>query len=80
MENREHIKLLKENGELYVWCLEQASARYQGILSQEKIDKLNSIGFDWVYYENALDEIGYSWKSNNPNGLRYKDKNEKDAS
>lgn len=63
----------KQLQELYEWCLEQAADRYMGNLSQEKIDKLDSIGFPWERYENDLDELGFSWKENNPNGIRYKD-------
>lgn len=61
------------NNKLYKWCLEQASQRYCGMLEQDKIEKLNSIGFDWVYWENELDKFGYCWELNNPNGVRYKD-------
>lgn len=72
-----HKYLRATRGEgIYVWCLEQASDRYKGILSQDKIEKLNSIEFDWEYYENELDMLGYNWKKNNPNGIRYKDKND----
>ena len=60
-----------EEDKLYNWCLEQASARFMGLLSQEQIDKLNSTGFDWVYYENELDNLGYHWKKNKPKGVRY---------
>lgn len=59
--------------QLYEWCLEQASARYQGKLSQDKIDKLNSLEFPWEYYEEELDKLGYHWKKNNPDGIRYKE-------
>lgn len=52
----------KQLQELYEWCLEQAADRYMGNLSQEKIDKLNSIGFEWERYEHDLDELGFSWK------------------
>ena len=58
------------NQDLYSWCLEQASDRYCGTLSQDKIDKLNQQEFPWTYYENELDKLGYHWKKNNPNGLR----------
>jgi hypothetical protein len=60
-----------EENMLYVWCLEQASARYKEILSQEKIDELNSVGFPWAFYENELDKLGYHWKKNNPKGKRW---------
>ena len=39
---------------LYAWCCMQASDRLTGTLSQDRIDKLDSIGFDWKYYENEL--------------------------
>ncbi len=58
---------------LYEWCLEQASARYMGLLSPEQEDKLNSIDFPWAFYEEELDKLGYSWKKNNPDGVRFKD-------
>lgn len=41
---------------LYNWCLEQAATRAMGNLSQDKIDKLNSIGFPWAYYAEKLEE------------------------
>jgi|GEM_PF-3765881 hypothetical protein len=63
-----------DNQKLYTWCLEQASDRYCGTLSQEKIDKLNSMDFPWAYYEDELDKLGYHWKKNNPDGIRFKDK------
>lgn len=56
---------------LYNWCLEQASDRYRGLLSEEQIDKLNSIDFPWGYYEEELDKLGYHWQKNNPNGKRW---------
>lgn len=59
--------------ELYTWCLEQASARFMGTLSQDKIDKLNELNFPWEIYEEELDNLGYAWELNNPNGIRYKD-------
>ena len=37
--------------DLYLWCKEQARLYYEGKLEQDKIDKLNSIGFDWNYYK-----------------------------
>ncbi len=73
MEQNKKIKAFFEEQSLYAWCLEQASDRYRGELAQEKIDKLDSIGFPWAYYENELDKLGYHWKKNNPNGVRYKD-------
>lgn len=39
----------KEQQDLYIWCLEQASERYRGTLSTEKIDKLNAMNFSWEY-------------------------------
>lgn len=60
-----------EQDKLYDWCLEQASARFMGLLSQEQIDKLNSTDFPWAYYEEELDKLGYNWKKNNPKGVRY---------
>ncbi len=65
MENK-----FKED-ELYIWCLEQASARFMGIVPQEKIDKLNSLEFPWAYYEDEFDKLGYHWEKNNPQGVRY---------
>ncbi len=58
---------------LFNWCLEQASARYMGLLSQEQIDKLNSLEFPWSHFEEELDKLGYSWNRNNPTGVRFKD-------
>ena len=55
------------NNELYVWCLEQAAARYMGLLSQEQISKLDAVGFPWERYETALTELGFDWKMNKPN-------------
>jgi hypothetical protein len=43
--------------DLYMWCLMQAHDRQRGVLAQEKIDKLNSIGFPWDYYENELEKL-----------------------
>jgi hypothetical protein len=59
-----------EDEKLYIWCLEQVSERYMGTLSQEKIDKLNNINFPWDYYEEELDQLGYDWEKNNPDGVR----------
>jgi len=39
----------KEQQDLYIWCLEQASEQYRGTLSTEKIDKLNAMNFSWEY-------------------------------
>ena len=64
------IEKLNEN-ELYNWCLEQAAARFMGTLSQDKIDKLNSLEFPWAYYEEELDKLGFHWRKNNPQGVRY---------
>lgn len=36
---------------LYLWCKELARLYFQGKLEQEKIDKLNSIGFEWDFYK-----------------------------
>lgn len=71
MKFEEWIK--KNNQALYTWCLENASARFMGILEQDKIDKLNSDEFDWIYWEEELDKMGYRWDLNNPDGVRYKD-------
>lgn len=65
------IEYGEEENALFTWCLEQASERYCGTLSQARIDILNSIEFPWAYYENELDKLGYHWKKNNPNGVRY---------
>lgn len=59
--------------DLYNWCLEQAAMRFMGKLSQEQIDKLNSINFPWAYYEQELDNLGFHWAKNNPNGKRWED-------
>lgn len=56
----------KEQQDLYIWCLEQASERYRGTLSTEKIDKLNAMNFSWEYYEKELDKLGFDWKKNVP--------------
>ncbi len=58
---------------LFDWCLLQASERYMGHLSVDQVDKLNSIGFPWAYYEEELDKLGYDWKRNNPTGVRVMD-------
>ena len=50
-------KKLKEVNELFQWCLDQAMARRHGTLSQEKIKKLDSIGFRWKYYEEYADGV-----------------------
>ncbi len=62
---------IKENKQLFDWCLEQAHARYTGQLTQDQLNKLNGIDFPWAYYENELDKLGYSWKKNNPDGKRW---------
>lgn len=68
---------IQDYKELFDWCLEQAAARYMGKLSQEKIDKLNSIGFPWDYYEEELDKLGFHWEKNNPQGKRWNDDGKK---
>lgn len=40
---------IRRQNELAQWCQEQRIAYHAGILSQERIDKLNAIGFDWGY-------------------------------
>ena len=57
--------------ELYNWCLEQTIARYMGELTPEQLRKLESINFPFARYEQVLDEMGFHWKKNNPNGVRY---------
>jgi hypothetical protein len=48
----------------------QAANRICGDLSQDKIDKLNLIGFDWKYYENELfKNIKNYLKSNTPGNI-----------
>jgi len=66
----------KPTGEekLYIWCLEQASARFMGTLSQDKIDKLDSLDFPWDYYERELDKLGFDWKKNSKEDSDYVDK------
>lgn len=54
MENRKECTQQKMD-ELFVWCLQQAAARYMGDLSQDRIDDLNSINFPWHLYEAHLD-------------------------
>lgn len=61
----------KYTDDLVTWCLEQAAARYKGTLPKEQFDKLQEIEFPWAYYEKALDELGFDWKANNPNGKRW---------
>lgn len=61
----------REQNDLHTWCLEQASARYMGILGQDEIDRLTSLDFPWAHFENELDKLGYSWEKNNPDGKRY---------
>jgi len=57
-------KHLPDHGNLYAWCLTQAADRYMGTLSQEKIDKLNSVNFSWEHYESELDKLGFDWEKN----------------
>jgi hypothetical protein len=38
-----------EINQLADWCDEQREAYHSGNLSQDKIDKLNSVGFDWNF-------------------------------
>lgn len=58
---------------LFDWCLEQASARYMDLLTPAQFEKLQGLGFPWEYYEDHLDKLGYHWKKNNPEGVRWKD-------
>ncbi len=66
-------KIKKKEQDLHVWCLEQADARFRGLLSQDRIEKLDSLDFPWAHYEEELDKLGYYWEKNNPDGVRYKD-------
>jgi len=50
----------------YIWCLEQVDLRHRGELDQEKIDKLDSVCFNWKYYESELNKLGYHWEKNKP--------------
>lgn len=69
----EKIKKEKEEDDMYVWCLEQASDRYKGELSQDKIELLLKVDKNFfVFYEDELDKLGYDWERNNPNGIRWK--------
>jgi len=63
----------KKQNELYNWCLEQAAARYIGTMTKEQFDSLQSLDFPWEYYENELNNLGFHWYKNNPEGIRYKD-------
>ncbi len=47
----------RTNSTLFMWCVEQARARRNGNLDQEKIEKLNSVGFPWEHYEKEADRI-----------------------
>ncbi len=55
------------------WCLEQAMLRYMGKLEQWQLDKLEEVEFPFDYWEDQLDKLGFYWKKNNPNGVRWKD-------
>lgn len=48
---------MQNENKLFKWCLEQVIAREYGELSEEKILKLDSLGFPWAYYENELAKI-----------------------
>ncbi len=50
------IKYTSENPyqreiDLYNWCVEQTKLYWEGKLEKYKIDKLESIGFDWNHYK-----------------------------
>lgn len=51
MKNGKNMNSTKMSDELFMWCLEQSYLRLMGKLSQYKIDKLNSIGFNWDFFE-----------------------------
>jgi len=55
--------LVKESG-LPNWCFDQKKKHKKGTLSQEKYDKLNSIGFVWDPWQTCYDEL-----------LQYKEEN-----
>lgn len=50
--------------DLYKWCVELAQARRKGTLSQEQIDKLNSLNFPWAYYEDEFDQLMHAHEQN----------------
>lgn len=62
----EKVKEIMQEEQLHTWCLEQTAHRYMGILDQEKIDRLDAIGFPWKHYEKCLDELGFHWEKNKP--------------
>lgn len=61
----------KDQNRIYEWCLEQAAKRHMGNLTQQQIEKLESLNFPFVLCEEELDKLGFHWQANNPNGSRY---------
>lgn len=41
----------KQLKKLHKWCVQNAVDRVMGKLSQDKIDKLDALGFPWEVYE-----------------------------
>lgn len=68
----EDIKDTLEDVKNYeAFCLQMAIDRFMNAMSHEKFKAFSELNFDWHFWEERLDKMGFDWEENNPKGIRW---------